>query len=53
MRQVLTHPNGETYEGQFHRGKLHGVGFLSGSGGDSYEGEFKNGELEGIGCFRR
>lgn len=49
----MTHPNGDRYEGEFHRGKIHGVGSLTGAGGDSLEGEFRDGKPEGIGCFRR
>ena len=37
-------PNGDTYEGQYRTGKMHGAGTYTYSSGDVFEGEFEDDE---------
>jgi hypothetical protein len=38
--------------GQWYKGKMEGVGVLTGKGGDVYEGSFTNNLYDGIGTYR-
>jgi hypothetical protein len=42
--------SGDTYEGEWLQGKMHGEGKYHYSGGDVYQGAFKEGLMHGPGC---
>ena len=41
------HRDGQTYEGEFRNGRLHGRGIMTSAGGTRIEGQWRNGVLEG------
>ena len=48
---VVTFPNDDRYEGEFHNGLMHGWGSYYYKNGDRYEGEFANDLKRGRGTF--
>lgn len=47
----LNYPDGQTYAGQFTRGKRNGRGTVGFTNGATYEGRFKDDEIIGGGTF--
>ena len=43
--------SGDTYEGEWMQGKMHGEGKYHYTTGDVYQGSFKEGLMHGTGCF--
>ena len=43
------YPNGDTYDGEYLKGKRNGKGRYTYSNGDKYEGEFRENRKHGIG----
>jgi len=48
-----TFANGDTYEGDYKRGKPDGIGIYTWANGSQYEGPFVNGVKHGSGCWRK
>ena len=42
----------ESYEGEFYKGVINGIGIYNFKSGDVYQGEFKNGKMHGKGLYK-